>query len=116
MPKKWSDINARSINLWTTLDFAAKGPNLEIIKFILGQNLNVNIKDVNGQNLLHIAALYGRKNIVETLIKEVGLRVDDVNNNRITPLHIAAQRGHKNTVEILLKNKANAVDKDIGGL
>ena len=37
--KKGADINARSINSWTSLHFAAKGPSLEVIKFILDQSL-----------------------------------------------------------------------------
>lgn len=114
--KKGADINARSINLWTTLHFAAKGSSLEVIKFILDQNLSVNAKDINGQSPLHIAAAHGRKNIVEFFVKEAGLYVDDLNNSGKTPLHVAAQNGHKDTVEVLLKNKVNTVIQDISGL
>lgn len=114
--KKGADINARSINLWTTLHFAAKGSSLEVIKFILDQNLSVNAKDIIGQSPLHIAAAHGRRNIVEFFIKEAGLYVDDLNNSGKTPLHVAAQNGHKDTVEILLKNKVNTVIQDISGL
>ncbi|NSX83889.1 hypothetical protein GOM44_06990 [Wolbachia endosymbiont of Atemnus politus] len=59
--KKGADIKARSVNLWTTLHFAAKGPSLEIIKFVLNQNLGLIAKDINGQSPLHIAAAHGRE-------------------------------------------------------
>ncbi|NSX83876.1 hypothetical protein GOM44_06925, partial [Wolbachia endosymbiont of Atemnus politus] len=114
--KKGADIKARSVNLWTTLHFAAKGPSLESIKFVLDQNLGLIVKDINGQSPLHIAAAHGRKNIVKLFVGEMGLCVDDVDNHGKTPLHIAAQNGHKDTVEILLKNKANTFTQDIAGL
>ncbi|NSX83945.1 hypothetical protein GOM44_07500, partial [Wolbachia endosymbiont of Atemnus politus] len=114
--KKGADIKARSVNLWTTLHFAAKGPSLEIIKFVLNQNLNVNVKDINGQSPLHIAAAHGRKYIISFFVVEMGLCVDDVDNHGKTPLHIAAQNGHKDTVEVLLKNNANTITQDKAGL
>ncbi|WP_375316490.1 ankyrin repeat domain-containing protein [Wolbachia endosymbiont (group A) of Colletes cunicularius] len=113
--KKGADINARSINLWTTLHFAAKGPSLEVIKFILDHNVSLN-KDTNGQSPLHVAAAYGRKNIVEFLVKEAGLYVDDIDNVGKTPLHVATQNGYKDTVEVLLENRANTVTQDVAGL
>ncbi|XP_067628239.1 uncharacterized protein [Eurosta solidaginis] len=114
--KKGADINARSINLWTTLHFAAKGPSLEIVKFVLNLNSDGNVKDINGQSPLHIAAAHGRKNIVKFFVGEAGLYVDDADNHGKTPLHIAAQNGHKDTVEVLLKNKASTVTQDMIGL
>ncbi|NSX83892.1 hypothetical protein GOM44_07005, partial [Wolbachia endosymbiont of Atemnus politus] len=114
--KKGADINARSVNLWTTLHFAAKGPSLEIIKFVLDQNLDIIVKDINGQNPLHIAAAHGRENIVKIFVGEMGVYVDDVDNHGKTPLHIAAQNGHKDTVELLLKKDTNIVTQDIVGL
>ncbi|XP_067618406.1 uncharacterized protein [Eurosta solidaginis] len=113
--KKGADINARSINLWTTLHFAAKGPSLEIVKFVLNRNLDVNVKDINGQSPLHIAAAHGRKNIVKFFVGEAGLYVDDTDNHGKTSLHIAAQNGHKDTVEVLLKNKASTIAQDMSG-
>ncbi|NSX83898.1 hypothetical protein GOM44_07045, partial [Wolbachia endosymbiont of Atemnus politus] len=114
--KKGADIKARSVNLWTTLHFAAKGPSLEIIKVVLDHNLDVNVKDINGQSPLHIAAAHGRENIVKFFVGEMGICVDDVDNHGKTPLHIAAQNGHKDTVKVLLKNKASTVTQDIVGL
>ncbi|XP_067623254.1 uncharacterized protein [Eurosta solidaginis] len=113
--KKGADINARSINLWTTLHFAAKAPSLEIVRFVLNQNLDVNVKDINGQSPLHIAAAHGRTHIVKFFVAEAGLYVDDADNHGKTALHIAAQHGHKDTVEVLLKNKASTVAQDMSG-
>ncbi|XP_012144276.1 uncharacterized protein LOC100882592 isoform X1 [Megachile rotundata] len=114
--KKGADINARDINSWTTLHFAARGSSSEIIKFILDHNFNPNIKDINGQNPLHIAAAHDRKNIVQFFIQKTDLYIDDKDNNGKTPLHIAAENGNKDAVEILLQNNANTNTQDIAGL
>ncbi|XP_071572809.1 uncharacterized protein [Temnothorax nylanderi] len=114
--KKGADINARNVNSWTTLHFAAKGSSPEIIKFILDQNLSVNVKDINGQSPLHIAAEHGRNNIVEFFIKK-GLYIDDLDNSGKMPLHVAAQNGHENTVVVLLNNnEAHIIARDKIGL
>ncbi|XP_044729331.1 uncharacterized protein LOC123292680 [Chrysoperla carnea] len=113
--RKGADINARSISSWTTLHFAAKSPSLKIIKYIFDQNINANVKDMNGQNPLHIAAAYGRESIVEFFLREVGLCIDDQDDSGKTPLHIAAKNGHKDAVKSLLKNNANTDIKDIHG-
>ena len=75
------------------------------MKFLCGQNLNLNARDINGQSPLHVAAAYGRTNIVEFLI-EMGENVNIKDKTAKTPLHIAAQNGYKDTVEVLLKNNA----------
>ena len=113
--RKGADINARNIHSSTALHFAASGPCLDVIKFVIDQKLDPNIKDINGQSPLHIAASHGRKNIVDFLVREAGVYVDDPDNSGKTSLHIAAENGHKDAVEILLKNNANTNTKDMIG-
>ncbi|XP_044729552.1 serine/threonine-protein phosphatase 6 regulatory ankyrin repeat subunit A-like [Chrysoperla carnea] len=114
--RKGADIKARSNMLWTTLHFAAKGPSLEAIKYIINQKFDVNLKDLNGQSPLHIAAAHGRKNTVEFFLTETGICVDDLDKKHRTPLHIAAEHNNKEVVEILLKNNASTNTKDKRGL
>ncbi|XP_076395542.1 uncharacterized protein LOC143265743 isoform X1 [Megachile rotundata] len=113
--KKGADLNARHSNLWTTLHFAAKGPSLEVIKFILNHNLSVNVKNIDGQSPLHIAAAYNRRDIVQFFVKNRDLCIDDKDCNGKTPLHIAAQNGNTDIVNILLKNSADHNIKDVVG-
>ncbi|XP_065580521.1 uncharacterized protein LOC136040243 [Artemia franciscana] len=113
--RKGADINGRSTNSLTALHFAAQGPSLEAIKFISGQNIDVHIKDVDGQSALHVAAVHGKKNIVELLIRKIGLSVDNPDNYGKTALHVSAKNGHKDVVEVLLKNNASTNIKDYSG-
>lgn len=103
-----ADMNARSVDLgWTCLHFASKGSSLQCVKLALDNDLNLNVKDVNGQTSLHIAAKYGRADIVQLFIEKHGACPDMKDNKLRTPLHYAARNGHSEVVEILLKNKAN---------
>ncbi|XP_065224500.1 uncharacterized protein LOC135848511 [Planococcus citri] len=104
---KGADIRAKSINSWSALHFASHGPSLEIVKFILDQNLDVHVKDADGQNPLHIAAANGRKNIVEFFITKAGLSANSPDNFRRTPLHFAAKNGHNDVVKVLLQNNGD---------
>ncbi|XP_050297321.1 uncharacterized protein LOC126736813 [Anthonomus grandis grandis] len=113
--RKGTDINARSINLSTALHFAARGGNIEVIKFIIDQKISANAKDVNSRSPLHIAAAYGRENIIDFFLGETDLYVDDLDCNNKTPLHIAAENGQKEAVEILLKYNANTNTTDLAG-
>ncbi|XP_065580617.1 uncharacterized protein LOC136040302 [Artemia franciscana] len=78
--RKGANINGRSADSLTPLFFAAQGPSVEAIKFIADQDVDDNIKDVNGQSILHVAAAQGRKNIVEFIIRKIGLSFDDPYN------------------------------------
>ncbi|XP_065224497.1 uncharacterized protein LOC135848509 [Planococcus citri] len=104
---KGADIRAKSINSWSALHFASCGPSLEIVNFILDQNLDVDVKDADGQNPLHVAAANGRKNIVEFFITKAGISANTPDSFLRTPLQVAAQNGHKDVFEILLQNNAD---------
>lgn len=66
-----------------------------------------------GQNLLHIAVLYNKVDVVEFLI-EKGCNVNVVDHANDTPLHSAAKKGYQNILLYLLQNgaKADATNAD----
>jgi ankyrin repeat protein len=73
---------------------------------------NVNIKDDVGNTLLMWAARWGKKDIVEILIKKgTDLEAQDVSGNNA--LMLASYGGHTETVKVLIKYgaKVNVVDK-----
>lgn len=72
---------------------------------------SVSSKSNRGMTLLHIAAFYGRTDMVKLLLSYKA----DVNAKNIygqTPLHMAALNGQEQTVELLLANKADVNAKD----
>ncbi|MCR4556145.1 MAG: ankyrin repeat domain-containing protein [Alphaproteobacteria bacterium] len=91
--------------------------HMDIVLFLLKQEgVNVNVKNKDGNTLLHLACLKGeRKDMVELLINlkdEAGNYVVDVNEknkNRYTPLHYAcASKECKDIVELLINLKDEA--------
>ncbi len=63
---------------------------------------------------LHIAAVYGRLNVVEFLL-ERGATVDARNDANNTPLHFAAMHKHREVAELLLAKGADPSTKSYGG-
>lgn len=68
--KKGADIRARNNKLWSAVHFAM-GSNLEVVKFVLDQDSEINVKDINGQNPLHVAAAHGREATVEYFVEKL---------------------------------------------
>ncbi|KAM9845909.1 ankyrin repeat domain-containing protein 16 isoform 2-T2 [Aulostomus maculatus] len=60
----------------------------------------------SGDTLLHYAARHGHLDIVEYLIRRVGVDVEVHNNDYKTPLHEAASMGHLTCVRYLLREGA----------
>ncbi|XP_070784857.1 ankyrin repeat domain-containing protein 16 [Enoplosus armatus] len=60
----------------------------------------------SGDTLLHYAARQGHLDVVEYLIKRVGMDVDIYNNDYKRPLHEAASMGHQACVGYLLREGA----------
>lgn len=60
----------------------------------------------SADTLLHYAARHGHLDIVEYLIKRVGVDVEVYNNDYKRPLHEAASMSHKECVGCLLREGA----------
>jgi ankyrin repeat protein len=92
---------------------AAENGDLIKVQTLLENGANPNAKDNAGRTPLHIAALWGRVEIVKLLLeRDVNPNAKD--NYGDTPLHIAALWGHVEIVKILLERGAdpNAKDND----
>ena len=75
----------------TTFIHEAREKNLRLSSF----------KNKNGQNLLHYAGIYGRDELIETLVKN-GINISTSDTQGITPLHWAIHQGHAQTVRALI--------------
>lgn len=64
----------------------------------------------SGDTLLHYAARHGHLDVVEYLLKRVGMDVEVYNNDYKRPLHEAASMGHHACITYLLREGAE-VDK-----
>jgi len=81
---------------------------------LISAGADVNTKDEDGLNLLHIAAMEGHKDIIELIIDK-GANVNGKNVNRTSPLHYAAVYDQKEIAELLLVKGADVNAKDVDG-
>ena len=96
-----ADVKAKDNKRSTPLHCASEKGYIKIVKLLLEAGVDVN----NDLTVLHYAALYGHKEIVELLISKVNVNARD--NNGWTALHHAAFHGHKEIVEILIEKNAD---------
>ncbi len=106
---------------WSSLAFcdeihdAARSGDLEKVKALLKTNPGLVFStDNGGDTVLHSAAIYGRKDVVELLLAAKA-DVNARNNDGVTPLAWAAQEGYKEVAELLLAKGADVNAKDNDG-
>ena len=96
---------------------AAERGDIEAVKqhIAAGSDLSAMDGEFGGTTALHIAALYGDKELAELLIAN-GADVNAKNRVGLTPLHRAAENGHKEIAEQLIAKGADVNAKDDDGI
>ncbi|GAB0098338.1 26S proteasome non-ATPase regulatory subunit 10 [Sergentomyia squamirostris] len=72
-------------------------------------------KDENERFLLHWAALAGREQLVEVLLKDYSDQISKADDTNATPLILASLGGSVQVVKLLVTNGANVEDKNWHG-
>ncbi|NJL27641.1 MAG: hypothetical protein HC897_06935 [Thermoanaerobaculia bacterium] len=91
------DENARI----TPLHKAASDGNEEILRFLLRENVDVNVTDDRGWTPLHYAAAAGKAEAAESLLRR-GARPQIADASELTALHLACRKGADPVVAVLL--------------
>merc|ERR1711879_397638 len=84
----------------TALGYAIGANRIAVVKLLLDQRANPYSVDSSGNSGLHYAAGYGRKELLEYLLK-IGVNVNQANAKGQTPLAVATINKHSTTIEIL---------------
>jgi len=80
--------------------------NAKKARSLLDRGAEPNAKDRLGTTALHLAALWGHKDIVSMLIAQ-GADVNATDDERWTPLHVAAMKGNAELLEVLMAHGAS---------
>jgi ankyrin repeat protein len=102
-------VNAKRMDAWTVLHYAAYSGKLDVVKYLVEQGADVDAKTVVGWTVLHDAAYSGTLDIVKYLVEQ-GANVDAKNNVGWTPLHAAASSGKLDVVKYLVDEQGADVD------
>lgn len=113
--KNGANPNEKGDLTYHPLIWATMNGDTEIVKFLIESGADINIKtEKTNFTLLHIAGIYGRKDICIILIKK-GLDVNAKDFKGMTPLIAASYFGHYEVAKLLIKNGADIGIKDSNG-
>eukprot|EP00403_Amphidinium_massartii_P014737 CAMPEP_0178413880 /NCGR_PEP_ID=MMETSP0689_2-20121128/22753_1 /TAXON_ID=160604 /ORGANISM="Amphidinium massartii, Strain CS-259" /LENGTH=264 /DNA_ID=CAMNT_0020035161 /DNA_START=89 /DNA_END=883 /DNA_ORIENTATION=+ len=84
----------------TPLGYAIGTNRIAVVKLLLDNRANPFAVDSTGNSGLHYAAGYGRKELLEYLLK-LGVSVNQANSQGQTPLSVARQNRHEEVVALL---------------
>ena len=80
---------------------AADNGSSDCVRLLLDNGVNINVKNINGNTALHLAAQKGHTGIVKTLLEvDRSLAKDRANDGNMAH-HLAAFKGHAETVRLL---------------
>jgi ankyrin repeat protein len=110
---------------WLTIHFAIIEGDLSLVKLLLekgsclSKQTGTKVFNVSGQqfcrdrlNCMHVAALYGRKDILEYVLGASNLPINCRDGGGGTALHLAAFHGSDDCVKLLLSKGADAKLRD----
>jgi len=87
-----ADVNCKGEEGWTPFHFACMSGNMDLVKFLLKNQPDIDMETKHKFTALHIAAQHGFVDIVELLIElNVDTNSQDIYKN--TALHYAALNG-----------------------
>jgi ankyrin repeat protein len=98
-----ADVNARGLDQWTALHFAANEGKADIVSILLGQSdIDIDSQSTIGRSPLHLASIRGHMSIVRMLVsKGANKNAKDFDEN--TPLHHASEFGHFEVIIFMIK-------------
>ena len=109
------DVDGQNNFGWAPIHIAASHGHIDIVRYLVSQGTNIEIKRKDDWTPLHVACKNGHYKVVEFLISK-GAEINSIQNEGCTPLYIAAQKGYSDIVHLLLLRGADKTVKSKNGL
>ena len=103
------DMRVVDNNEWTALHYSAKKGSYDLITYFADMGTQINCKNGNGMNCLHIAAQNGHLSLCKKLIDEHKIDLHITDNLGSTALHHSAKNGSYELV-LYLTNMGAKID------
>merc|ERR1719343_335789 len=97
---KGQPLDAQDHKGITPLGYAIGANKIAVVKLLLDKRANAYAVDATGNSGLHYAAGYGRKELLEYLLK-TGMTVSQANSQGQTPLTVATQNRQEACIQVL---------------
>ena len=115
-----ADINAPMNGKYTALMMACRSQHVRLVKFLLQQGANVQVKDKDGKTALHFACelTFTWKPASCDLLNcltENGADINALRKDNVTPLMVASINGNVDQITFLIKRGANVHLQDKKG-
>jgi ankyrin repeat protein len=106
-----------NLRLFTVLSCAIRRGYEDVVKFFLASDtIQINEKDVSGNNALHIATTYGHTNIVKLLLTHSDINIHEKRTlENLLAFHIAVCKGYLEIVKLLLTYDETQLDQEAEG-
>jgi len=102
------DLNEQNLQGNRAINFAVGNNHINILKYLLDNNANVNVFDNQKESLLNICVLYDRYDMLKMILEKDSSSVNTYSiNNRYTPLLYATLNNRLNFVKLLLEYGAD---------
>ena len=94
---------------------AARNGNINTVRKLLNNGVNVNEPNKHGETPLYLASERGNTEMVKALLDSPGINVDKADSNRYTPLHVATRKSFSKIVKMLLEAGADINKTNVFG-
>jgi ankyrin repeat protein len=108
---KGASIEAKTVENWTSLHFAARRGNKVSVQLCLDKGADIFALTDKGQTALHKACQSGSVDVIELLL-EHGSDIEAQDNRQRRPIHTAAANGHESAVFALIRKGAQEDIRD----
>lgn len=112
--KHLADVNAQDNMGRTPLSYACEIFHNDVVSLLVKNNVDPNLEDNNGNTPLMYCAMVGNSQAIEIVTKSfrrLGLEVDKMNADGVTPLIMAAKRKHTLCASYLVQEGRASVDQ-----
>ncbi|CAL1542634.1 unnamed protein product [Lymnaea stagnalis] len=99
---------------WTPLHLAAARGNVEVLRWLVTSDADIDAVTPTGFNAIHIAAMNGHVNPM-MFLQAWGLSISSLTGEKQSALHLAAKSGHLECVKWLVANRTSLTLEDSKG-